>query len=146
MTRDRFTLIPSVYLVLIKNGKILLSRRYNTGFHPGEYSLPAGHLNGGESLAQALCREAFEEIGVNIFSNDLRLVHVMHRKEATEERVNFFFTADKWRGEPVNLEPDKCDDLRWSDLNELPDNVIPYIKQAIDCILHKKIYSEFNWG
>jgi ADP-ribose pyrophosphatase YjhB (NUDIX family) len=37
-----------------------------------------------------MVREAKEEIRVKIKSEDLKLVHVIHRKEMNEERVNFF--------------------------------------------------------
>jgi ADP-ribose pyrophosphatase YjhB (NUDIX family) len=108
MPKDKFKIIPTVYLVLIKGNKILLSRRHNTGFHDGEYSLPAGHLNGNETIKQAMVREAKEEIRVKIKSEDLKLVHVMHRKDANEERVNFFLIAKKWKGEIKNMEPHKA--------------------------------------
>ena len=92
-----------------------------------------------------MVREAKEEIGVDIKREDLRLVHVMHRKEPNEERINFFFQAEKYQGEPKIMEPHKCDDLNWFDLDNLPENVIPYIKEAIKNILEKKIYSEYGW-
>jgi len=76
---------------------------------------------------------------------NLTLVHVMHRKEPTEERVNFFFTAEKWRSEPRIMEPHRCDDLRWFDIDNLPDNTIPYIKQTIECVMKKTFYSEYGW-
>lgn len=145
MIKERFKIIPTVYLVLIKNNKVLLSRRYNTGFHDGEYSLPAGHLDGNETLIQAMIRETKEEIGIDLNSEDLKLVHVMHRKEPNEERVNFFFTAEKWKGEPKIMEPNKCNDLRWFEVGNLPDNIIHYVKQAINCVLTNKLYSEFGW-
>ena len=145
MPKERFKIIPTVYLVLIKDNKILLSRRFNTGFHDGEYSFPAGHLDGNETLIQAMVREAKEEIGIELKPEDLKLVHVMHRKEPNEERVNFFFTAEKWEGKPKIMEQHKCDALRWFDINNLPTNIIPYIKQAIDCVLQKKFYSEIGW-
>lgn len=91
--KSRFTVIPTVYLILIIGNRILLSRRYNTGFHDGEYSLPSGHLKPNETLAQAMVREAKEEIGIELAERDLKLVHVMHRKEPNENRVNFFFMA-----------------------------------------------------
>jgi len=145
MAKKRFKVIPTVYLLLINDNKIVLSRRYNTGFHDGEYSFPAGHLEGNETLTQAMVREAKEEIGVEISPEDLKLVHVMHRKEPNEERLNFFFVAEKWKGKPRNMEPGKCDDLRWFDLDKLPENTIPYIKQAINCFLKGIFYSEYGW-
>lgn len=145
MTKERHKLIPTVYLILIKNNRILLLRRYNTGFMDGYYSFPAGHVESDETLTQAMVREAKEEIGVDINKEDLRLIHVMHRKEPNEERINFFFTTEKYEGEPKIKEPHKCDSLSWFNLDNLPNNIIPYIKQVIKDILQKKIYSEYGW-
>ena len=44
---------------------------------------------------------------------------VMHRIEG-DERVDFFVHIYKWQGEPVNAEPDKCDELCWVNMNNLP--------------------------
>lgn len=129
----------------MKDNKILLLRRYNTGFHDGEYSFPAGHLDGNETLTQTMIREAKEEIGIELNPEDLKLVHVMHRKEPKEERVNFFFRVKKWRGDPKIMEPHKCDDLSWFEIDNLPDNIIPYISQAIDSFLNNVFYSEYGW-
>ena len=54
----RFTLLSAVHLVLIKDDKILLLRRKNTGYEDGKYSLVAGHLDGKESVTTAMIREA----------------------------------------------------------------------------------------
>jgi len=147
MSKERPKVIPTVYLILVKDNKILLSRRFNTGFADGKYSFPAGHLdNDEETFKQAIIREAKEEIGVEIV--DLELVHVMHRKQlepTNERRINLFFIASKWRGEPKIMEPNKCDDLSWFEIDKLPNNVIPYIKQAIDCLKNKITYSEYGW-
>jgi len=144
MPKERFKILPTVYLVLVRENKILLSRRFNTGFHDGDYSFPAGHLDWNETLIQAMVREAKEEIGIELKPEDLKLAHVMHRKEPNEEIVNFFFTADKWVGKPKIMEPHKCDDLSWFEIDDLPTNVIPYIKQAIDCVRNKIFYSEIG--
>ncbi|MDO8663307.1 MAG: NUDIX domain-containing protein [Candidatus Wildermuthbacteria bacterium] len=142
MAQERFKIIPSVYLVLIKDGKILLSRRFNTGYFDSYYSLPAGHLDENETFTQGTIREAKEEIGISLNAEDLKLVHVMDRMIPGDERADFFFTAKKWQGEPKNMEPDKCDGLDWFELNNLPQNVVPYVRQAIDCILNNIIFSE----
>jgi len=144
MPAEKFKIIPTVYLILVEDKKILLLRRYNTGFHDGEYSFPAGHLRGNETLREAMVREAREEIGVELDLKDLKLIHIMHRKEPTEERVNFFFPAKKWIGELKITEPSKCDDLSWFALGNLPENIIPYIKQVINCFKDNIFYSEFG--
>jgi len=142
---QRFKVIPTVYLVLRRRNHILLARRCNTGFHDGEYSLPAGHLDGKETLVQAVIREAKEEIGIHLHRGGLQLAHVMHRKERKEERVNFFFVGTRWRGRPRIMEPLKCDDLRWFSLRDLPANTIPYVRQAIACLMQRDAYSEYGW-
>jgi mutator protein MutT len=142
MAKERFKIVPAVYLVLMKDDKILLSRRYNTGYFDNYYSFPAGHLDGGETLKQAMVREAEEETGITINPSDLELIHTMNRKIPANERVDFFFTTKKWQGEPKIMESEKCDDLSWFELNNLPDNIIPYIKQVIDLFLNNINYSE----
>lgn len=141
---ERFKMIASSYLILVVDGKILLSRRFNTGYQDGKYSLPAGHIEDSESLTQGAAREIFEEIGVKIVPQAFKLVHVMHRRE-TDIRMDFFFTADIGDQKPVNKEPEKCDDLQWFPLSNLPANTIPYIRHAIECYQKKIFYSEFGW-
>lgn len=141
---DRFRLIPTSHLILIKDGKILLSRRFNTGWGDGMYSVVAGHLEGGETFLQAMSREAKEEAGIDIDVSDMRVVHVVHRK-SDEERVDVFISADRWKGEPRVMEPEKCDDMGWFPVDELPENVVPYVRQAIGMVLKGEAYSEHGW-
>lgn len=144
MPKDKFRLIPAVHLLLINNHKILLLRRFNTGYEEGNYSVVAGHVDGGETAFRAMSREASEEAGIKIKQKDLEFAHVMHRM-ADEERIDFFFTTKVWIGNPINKEPNKCDDLSWFSLNNLPDNIIPYVAHAIDCYEKGIKYSEFGW-
>ncbi|MDI6722014.1 MAG: NUDIX domain-containing protein [Candidatus Aenigmarchaeota archaeon] len=145
MPKERFKLVPASHLILIKDGKILLSRRFNTGWEDGKYSVVSGHLDGGETFTQAMIREAREEAGIGIKPEDLEIAHVMHRK-AENERIDFFIRAKKWAGEPANKESHKCDDLKWFGMDDLPDNTIPYVRHAVHCIRNNIFYSEFGWG
>lgn len=134
------------YLLLIKSGKILLLRRFSTGWEDGKYSLIAGHLDGGETVKQAMVREAKEEAGINLNPKDLYVVHVMHRKSNNDlEYIDFFLVADKWRGIPQILETDRCDDMRWFSLKDLPKNTLLHVKQAIQNYYNKISFSEFGW-
>lgn len=143
--KEKFKLIPSIYAFFIKEGKILLLRRFNTGFEDGKYGLVAGHADGGETMRMAMVREAREEAGVEIKPEDLDLVVTMHRWCIDHERIDLFFTVKNWQGEIKNMEPNKCDDLSWFDLNNLPENIIPYIRKALDCYINIQHYCEFNW-
>jgi 8-oxo-dGTP diphosphatase len=92
----------------------------------------------------AAAREAGEEIGVKIEAAEIAFSSVMHRNEG-DERVDFFMHVHRWRGEPVNAEIDKCDELLWKDVNDLPMNTIPYVRQAIQNHLNRVKFDEFGW-
>ena len=127
MPREYFKFVSAVHLFLVKDGKILLLRRFNTGYQDGNYSVPAGHIDGEEKATSAMIREAKEEAGIDISEKQLHMVHVMHKK-SQEEPINFFFEATEWQGEPKIMETNKCDDLSWFPINQLPPNIIPYLK------------------
>jgi ADP-ribose pyrophosphatase YjhB (NUDIX family) len=135
----------TIHLFFIRGDQILLVRRFQTGFMDGHYSVPAGHLDGDETVRMAGVREAREEIGVRIDPQDMDFVGVFHR-HSDDERVDFFFRVQKWEGEPLNAEPAKCDDMCWVAIDELPGNTIPYIRQAIKNLRSEILYQEFGWN
>lgn len=137
-------MIASSYLILIKDDRVLLSRRFNTGYMDGHYSLPAGHVDEGETVEDCLVREVKEEIGISVKKKDIKLVHVMHRKE-NDIRLDFFYMVGGYKGEIKNMEPEKCDDLKWFELNKLPKNILPYIKQAIEESQQQVLYSDIGF-
>ncbi len=147
-TEERFKITPAVYLVLKKNGKMLLSRRYNTGHEDGNYSLVAGHLEGNESFRQAMTREAKEEADIILNPDDLKVVHITHKRKMAgddSERIDIFLTTDRWKGEPKNIEPDKCDDLKWFSINDFPENMVSYVRHALKQIEENRFYSELRF-
>lgn len=142
---ERFQLLVTVNILLIKDSKILLARRANTGFYDGYYECPSGHIDGKETIRKAAVRELMEEVGVIAKVEDLKVVHVVHRYGEKNERVEFYLVAEKWEGEPSIKEFDKCDDVAWFSLDKFPENMVPKTKAAIDSYLAGEIYSEFDW-
>ena len=146
-TQHRFKLIPAVYLLLRRGDKILLLQRASTGYQAGKYSLIAGHLDGDELATAGIAREAKEEAGITVHPKDLRLVHTCHRltrNQPGEERVDLFFEADAWQGEITVAEPEKCSDLSWFRLDQLPEQMVPLVRSVlrdIGCGVH---YSEYE--
>ena len=143
--KDRHKLIPASYLVLRRGDEVLLLRRFNTGYEDGKYSMPAGHVDSGETFTEAVIREISEEVGITLKFEDVHVAHIMHRKSVDSERIDTFFVTEKWNGEIRNMEPHKCDELAWFPLDNLPKNTIPYIQQALGCVRDGKFYSEFGW-
>ncbi|WP_433658231.1 NUDIX hydrolase [Nocardia sp. CA-128927] len=141
---QRHKITGDVHLLLRRGDEVLFGRRRNTGFADGAWHLPSGHLEAGESVVDALVREAEEEIGVLIEVGDVGFSHVMHNSSAGG-RVAFFFTVSKWQGEPVNREPEKCSGLGWFALDALPDPMIEYCRVAMRRIGGGASFSTFGW-
>jgi len=132
-------------MFFLRDNQILLIRRYQTGYMDGHYSIPAGHLDGNETVRLAAVREAREEIGVGLDPADIDFAGVFHRHEG-DERVDFFVNVRQWSGEPVNAEPEKCDELRWVQVNDLPETTIPYVRRAIQNFQAGIPFEEFGWN
>lgn len=142
--KERYKFISAVYLLLIKENKILLLKRQNTGYEDAKYSLVSGHIDGNETIKQAMIREAKEEAGIIIHEEDIEIATFLHRK-TEPERLDFFLKCNKWNGEITNAEPDKCSELTWYDINRLPNNIIPCVKKAIENYQNNIIFDNFGW-
>ena len=140
----RFKMIASSYTFFIKDNKILLSRRFQTGYADGKLSVPAGHVENGETITQTLIREIQEEVEIALLPDQFSLSHIMHRK-SDDIRIDFFFRINSWNGTPKNMEPNKCNELLWAPIDKLPKDTIPYIAYAIFCVHNNVWYSEFGW-
>ena len=133
----------AVHLILEHNNEFLLLRRYNTGYEDGNYSVIAGHLNENETIKEAMIREALEEANITIDDKHLKIVGVMHRKDG-DESIDYYLYTNKFSGNVRIMEPNKCDDLAFYKLDNLPDNIIPYIKTALYNYKNNIIFSEYG--
>jgi 8-oxo-dGTP pyrophosphatase MutT (NUDIX family) len=136
----RFVVVPASYVFLLRDGvgglEVLLHLRQNTGYMDDHWAAgAAGHVERGETAYDAARREALEEIGVSDL--DLTFVTAMQRTqhaEPVDERIDFFFTARSWSGEPRIVEPDKAVELGWFPLDALPDPVVPHELTVLDAL------------
>lgn len=136
----RFVVVPASYVFLLRatpegaGTEVLLQLRQGTGYMDDHWAAAAaGHVERGETAEAAAHREALEEIAVT----DLGLTFATAmqrtaRKLPIDERIDFFFTARSWSGEPRIVEPTKCADLRWFALDALPDPVVPHERIVLE--------------
>ncbi len=146
--RQNFPYIGAIYLLMMRDEKILLLQRANTSYYDGRYSLPAWHMDGHELPTEAMIREAYEELGITIrpewFGEPLTLFRMAMQNNGNGERFEFFFPLTQWEWDIVNNEPDKCSDLRRFPLDALPDETIPYIREVIEAQQSGKKFLEIK--
>jgi 8-oxo-dGTP diphosphatase len=119
--------VIDVHVILRDGDKILLSQRGGS-YGYGQWHAPSGKLESDEPLTAAAVRETYEETGVIVDPDRIGLVHTVHHRQGggAPDRIGFFFEAKDWEGEPVNREPDKCLQLQWFAIHDLPEDLIPY--------------------
>ena len=144
--RIRHMLSASVFVALRRGPEACLLRRTGTGWMDGFLSLPAGGLEANETVAAAAIRESKEEVGVRINIDDLEYAHTLHALTDGNDWVGHFFVVRSWFGTACLREPNKHSNLVWCPVQNLPDETIPYVRQALLCIEQGHAYSEFGWS
>ena len=43
------------------------------------------------------------------------------------------------------MEPEKCGGVEFFKLDNLPENIVPYIKNAIEKVINGEFYFEYGW-
>ena len=144
---DRFTSAVDAHIILCRSGRILLLRRVGDVFASGQFCLPSGHLEWGESIAQAAAREALEETGIVLDPAGLRHVVSIHQRNpgTADTRIGFAFAPGTWQGEPVNAEPDKHSELVWADPAALPPDTAEYTAAVIAAAVRGLTFALNGW-
>ena len=86
----------AVGVVVNEQGEVLVSKRKATAFHGGCWEFPAGKVEPGERVTQALERELFEELGITIISHR-PFIQVQHSYQDREVVLDCW-RVEQWRG------------------------------------------------
>ena len=150
---DRFVVVPASYVYLLRpradggGDEVLLQLRQGTPYMDGHWAAAAaGHVERGETAYDAARREALEELGVT--DVELEFAFTMQRTQHADpidERVDFFFTARAWAGEPRIVETHKAAELRWCPLDALPSPMVPHEAHALANLGSGERYLTFGW-
>ncbi|KUL56715.1 DNA mismatch repair protein MutT [Streptomyces violaceusniger] len=116
------------------NRVVLLQRSENAKFAQGMWDLPVGKSEPGEPITETAVRELYEETGLTVKPESLKVAHIIHGAWGVEAPNGFLtvvFAAHEWTGEPENREPRKHSQVRWVDASAIPDAFVDTAASAL---------------
>lgn len=128
--RARFPVVVHVLFTRDLRGEreFCLFRRSNTGFMDGWFTLPGGHQEHGETLAEAAARECAEEVGV--MTESLIPLAALGYQNRGHQGLNFIFRCNAWQGELRLAEP-VFDEMLWTRPGLLPRPYATWIDDVL---------------
>lgn len=117
--------------VVNKKGQLLMGLRKDP-FDKGNWGLPGGHLDVGETLSECALRELKEETGLDAY-HALQFASVEQPITLSNKHyLHFgFLIKDFEEKELINGEPDDVDHWEWFDLTNMPANLAPSQREMI---------------
>ena len=131
-------------ILLDKNNNVLLGKRSGDRRGSGNWSLIGGKLKKGESIEDTAKRELKEEINIDVAKEDIYTVNMSTSIDSDGTQFILIGTVvNSWKGEIENMEIDKCDELKFFSLNDLPENMFYATKSNLDLFLSEQFYDPY---
>ena len=119
-----------VGVMIFKNDKVLLGHRH---YDPrkadsvlqgeGTWTMPGGKLDFKEDLKDCAQREVFEETGIKINKEKIKIISVTNDTVTDAHFITIGFLCEDFEGDAKIMEPDEITEWRWFDLNNLPSPI-----------------------
>ncbi|MFF2654167.1 NUDIX domain-containing protein [Streptomyces sp. NPDC058045] len=120
------------------NRVVLLQRSENAKFAQCMWDLPVGKSEPGEPITETAVRELYEETGLTVQPESLKVAHIIHGAWGVEAPNGFLtvvFVAHEWTGEPENREPRKHAQVRWVGTDAIPEEFVDTTASALHSYL-----------
>lgn len=130
-------------LIINDKNQILLGLRAGHRGGAGTWGLIGGKARTGEPIEHTCIREIKEEVGLTVKEEDLQVINMF----TTQSTPNYLFfqigvIVKKYKGTPKNMEPDRCDEIRFFDLDKLPEDLFLGTKGNIELFLKSEFYNK----
>jgi len=136
-----------VGVMILKDGKVLLGQR-----HPdkekasselqgqGQWTMPGGKLDFGESFIECALRESKEETGLNL--REVEVICVNNDIVGEAHYVTVSLLCTEFDGKPQVLEPDTITVWEWFELDDLPSPMYEASVKILNNYKEGKFYIE----
>jgi 8-oxo-dGTP pyrophosphatase MutT (NUDIX family) len=121
-------MIRAAGILIVSGGEILYLKRGPNCTLPGVWCFPGGHVEDGETSAEAAVRETFEETGIVVPPD---AITEWTRTIIDDVDFTTYIAALQERPESLALQADEVDDYTWAPLNSPPDPLHPGIRIAL---------------
>jgi 8-oxo-dGTP diphosphatase len=119
-------------IIVDNQGRLFLAKRGPLAKNErGLWEFPGGSVEFGERLAAALCREIFEEYGLEIEVGSLLDVvdHIL--PDEGQHWVSPTYLCVPVSGQPQILEPGKCSEIGWFAPHQVPHDLTLISRQNL---------------
>jgi len=127
---------------VVRNNRVLLGKRKNV-YGAGSWGLPGGHLEFKENMKEAARRELKEETDLKADSFEfVNLINDNRQDHHHYLQVGFLAEGVGENIEPKLMEPDRCEEWRWFDLDDLPENIFVGHVEQIKAFKQNKYFTD----
>lgn len=129
-----------VSVLVVRDGRLLLGRRKNTGTLDGYLSTPGGRIEQNENRYEAAARELKEETGLD--NGPLFVVGFKeHFRDGKHNFIIYLYSHDV-KGQPKNMEPNKCEGWEWVEWNNIPLGRCTEPPDILDVVRYSSNYNQ----
>lgn len=125
--------------IINKEGKVLLQKRSQSkDLNPGKWTMSAsGHVDSGEERDQAIQRELYEELGIEVETAEIQLVNKLMIKDNEETEFGAIYLIE--HDGPFKPNTDEVERVEWYELATIYQRIAQHILSPtsfLDAALH----------
>lgn len=124
----------SAYVIVVKDGQLLTVKNKREELR----DVPGGGIEPGETIEEAVAREAMEEAGVKVTLGSIVWVNqdwFYHREGRFYQAIQLFYTAELKSELITPTDPD-MEAIRWLPLGQVAESSLPtFVKEAVTAFL-----------
>ena len=120
--------------IILRWGQLVLMGKRKGSHGAGTWSFPGGHPDPNETVDDAVRRELYEETGLRYTGPLAHATFVENHFEAEGKRYVTLYMEGRVTGfdnKPVLREPNKCEEWRWVNVNDLPQPLFAPIEKLL---------------